>query len=133
VERACALCLLFLTPALALPPPPPPLPVASLSQERISFHRKQHEVVLATIPSSVNVGAFAVSLAEVRTFLAKKHTVRPGAALGTDGGADGCVSAGCVFRPVHRWMDGCVVGGGGDGGAFCTSISRGVTEWCFCV
>ncbi len=38
------------------------------------YHRKQHEVVLATIPPSVNVGAFAVSLAEVRAALAKKHT-----------------------------------------------------------
>ena len=45
-------------------------------QERIVHHRKQHDEVLATIPQSVNVGAFAVNLAEVRSVLVKKHTVR---------------------------------------------------------
>jgi hypothetical protein len=38
------------------------------------YHRKQHDEVLATIPPSVNIGAFAVNMAEVRAVLSKKHT-----------------------------------------------------------
>ncbi len=50
--------------------------VALLLQDLVKHHRKQHDLVLTSIPSIINVGAFCVNATEIRLHLSKKHMVR---------------------------------------------------------